>query len=298
MAKITNLSDLIIKKFENSTDVKLVNTFADISDYISTGNYLLNAQLSGSLLGGIPNNRITTLAGDSGTGKTYLALNICREAQRNGYFIVYVDTEAAVSKDIMMDFGIDTDTSKLLYAGISNIEDFGLLGNNIIQISKDQRAKGETPKILIILDSQGMLNSKKEIDDLNKGKNASDMGTRAKELRKLYRNITYEFSNNGITFIPLNHTYCLTSGHNIQMGDNSLKDIKDIQIGEYVKTLEGNKEVINTFNFENLELIELTLSDNTVVKCTKDHKFLVSSNNELIWKNADELNENDEILSI
>lgn len=223
MAKITNLSDLITKKLEGA-DVNFSNKFADITEFIPTGNYLLNSQLSGSLFGGIANTRMTVLAGASGAGKTFLALNICREAQKNGYFIVYCDTETAVSKEDMESFGIDTDPAKCLYVGVTSIEDFGMICNNIIQVAKSQKEKGENPKIVFILDSLGMLNSKKELDDLNKGKNASDMGTRAKELRKLFRNITFDFSNNGIAFIPLNHTYAggMYEGAKMGGGDGAL----------------------------------------------------------------------------
>ncbi len=206
MAKTTSFSELITKKLEKA-DVNFSNKFADITEFIPSGNYLLNAQLSGSLFGGFANTRMTVLAGDSGAGKTFLALNVCREAQKKGYFIVYCDTETAVSKDDMESFGIDTDPEKCLYIGVTSIEDFGMVCNNVIQVAKERKEKGEESKIVFVLDSLGMLNSKKELDDLNKGKNASDMGTRAKELRKLFRNITFDFSNNGIAFIPLNHTY-------------------------------------------------------------------------------------------
>ena len=49
--------------------------FSNITEYIHTGNYLLNAQLSGSLRGGYPNARSVGLGGDSGAGKTFLCLN-------------------------------------------------------------------------------------------------------------------------------------------------------------------------------------------------------------------------------
>jgi hypothetical protein len=42
------------------------NTFSQTDEWISTGNYLLNAQLSGSLFGGIANNRSIGISGDPG----------------------------------------------------------------------------------------------------------------------------------------------------------------------------------------------------------------------------------------
>ena len=50
------------------------STFSKIDEFIGTGNYLLNACLSGSLFGGIPNNRSVCFAGPSGTGKTFLGI--------------------------------------------------------------------------------------------------------------------------------------------------------------------------------------------------------------------------------
>ena len=80
---------------------------SQISEYIHTGNYILNACMSGSLLKGIPNNRSICLSGESGVGKTYLLLNICREAQKMGYFIIYYDSENAVDAQLCTTFGID-----------------------------------------------------------------------------------------------------------------------------------------------------------------------------------------------
>jgi RecA/RadA recombinase len=36
----------------------------DVTGYIGTGSYSLNALLSGSIYGGLPNNKVTALAGE------------------------------------------------------------------------------------------------------------------------------------------------------------------------------------------------------------------------------------------
>ena len=46
----------------------------DITDYVDTGSYIFNALVSGSLYGGLPSNKVTALAGESSTGKTFLLL--------------------------------------------------------------------------------------------------------------------------------------------------------------------------------------------------------------------------------
>jgi len=42
---------------------------SEFDGYVNTGSYALNAALSGSLFGGMPNNKITVFAGDPATGK-------------------------------------------------------------------------------------------------------------------------------------------------------------------------------------------------------------------------------------
>ncbi|MEG1008907.1 MAG: hypothetical protein RSF67_03675 [Clostridia bacterium] len=42
------------------------STYATIDEWVPTGSYILNACISGSLFGGLPNRRSICLAGDSG----------------------------------------------------------------------------------------------------------------------------------------------------------------------------------------------------------------------------------------
>ena len=46
---------------------------ADVSSYVDTGSYIFNALCSGSIYGGLPSNKITAIAGESATGKTFFA---------------------------------------------------------------------------------------------------------------------------------------------------------------------------------------------------------------------------------
>ena len=50
----------------------------DVENFIDTGSYIFNALLSGSLHGGLPSNKITALAGESATGKTYFLMGIVK----------------------------------------------------------------------------------------------------------------------------------------------------------------------------------------------------------------------------
>lgn len=180
------------------------NEFSEVSEWISTGNYLLNAQLSGSLFGGIANNRSIGIAGDPQTGKSFLCLNITREAQKSGYDVIYCDTEGAIDRSTAKKFGIDT--NKVRYQPIKTITDFKVFIANLVDKVKAYRKDGFDPKIMVILDSLGMLTTDKEAGDALKGKSAMDMGIRSKEMRSLFRVITLDLTCVKIPLICTNHT--------------------------------------------------------------------------------------------
>ena len=181
------------------------NSFSEVEEWIPTGNYLLNAQISGSLFGGIPNTRSFGLMGDPGTGKSFVCLNVVREAQKKGYDVVYCDTEGAIDKTGALKFGIDA--NRLRYQPIKTVSQFQTFVANLVDMVNKARAKGESPKILLILDSLGMLSTDKELADAMRGHNAADMGAKAKELRKLFRVITLDLTAAKIPLICTNHVY-------------------------------------------------------------------------------------------
>ena len=181
------------------------NTFSEVDEWIPTGNYLLNAQLSGTLFGGIPNTRSLGLMGDPGTGKSFVCLNVAREAQKKGYDVVYCDTEGAIDKSSAIKFGIDA--NKVRYQPIKTVTEFQTFVANLLELVKKAKASGANPKILLILDSLGMLSTDKELRDAIEGKNAADMGAKAKELRKLFRVITLDLTAAKIPLVCTNHVY-------------------------------------------------------------------------------------------
>lgn len=181
------------------------NTFSQVDEWIPTGNYLLNAQLSGTLFGGIPNTRSLGLMGDPGTGKSFLCLNVAREAQKKGYDVIYCDTEGAIDKTTADKFGIDS--KRVRYQPIKTVTEFQTFVSNLLDLVKKARAGGASPKILLVLDSLGMLSTDKELRDAIEGKNAADMGAKAKELRKLFRVITLDLTQAKIPLVCTNHVY-------------------------------------------------------------------------------------------
>ena len=181
------------------------SNFSEVTEWIHTGNYHLNACVSGSLFGGWPNNRSCSVAGPSGTGKTFLTLNSVREAINMGYNIIYYDSEAAVDKEQMIKFGIDI--KKVNYQPINTVQEFRTSVTTITKKMQEiKRAGGDIPKLMIILDSAGNLATQKEIDDAASGSEKSDM-TRSKILKSIFRIIMTPLADLKIPFIFTNHTY-------------------------------------------------------------------------------------------
>ena len=190
------------------------NEFSEVSEWIPTGNYLFNAQLSGSLFGGVANNRSLGLAGDPGTGKTFLCLNIVREAQKMGYDIIYCDTEGAIDRSQVKKFGIDV--GRVRYQPIKTISDFKVFIANVVDMLIKAKKTGTVPKLMIVVDSLGMLTTEKSVSDALKGKTASDMGLRSKEMRDVFRNITLDLTGLKVPLICTNHTTMAGIGGYIQ----------------------------------------------------------------------------------
>lgn len=207
MAKSFSFSELdsALSKINTKGSIITHNTFSKIDEFIPTGNYMLNAQLTGSLFGGIPNSRSICFAGESGTGKTFLTLNACREAQKMGYHIIYCDSEAAVDATTMKNFGIDPDGVR--YQPVStSLEVRHFVSNLCDQLKKAKDKGAELPKILLVLDSLGNLATTKEKADAASGSEKKDM-TKQQDLRSLFRVITTDLAEFKIPFIFTNHTY-------------------------------------------------------------------------------------------
>ena len=181
------------------------SNFSEVTEWIDTGNYHLNACVSGSLFGGWPNNRSSSIAGPSGTGKTFLVLNSVARAIEMGYNIIYYDSEAAVDHEQMIKFGIDV--SKVNYQPMNTVQDFRQSVTTLTRrMQEAKRAGAELPKLMIILDSAGNLATRKEIDDAVSGSEKSDM-TRSKILKSIFRIIMTPLADLKIPFIFTNHTY-------------------------------------------------------------------------------------------
>ena len=103
---------------------QLASDIDETETYVDTGSYIFNGLISGSIFGGVSNNKITAIAGESSTGKTYFSLAVVKnflDTNPDGYCL-YFDTEAAVNKGLLESRGIDT--TRLVVVNVVTIEEF------------------------------------------------------------------------------------------------------------------------------------------------------------------------------
>jgi RecA/RadA recombinase len=174
------------------------DNYGKIRDYIDTGSIILNAQISSFPRKGIPSGRVIQMAGPESSGKTFVCLETVKNAQKDGYFIIYYDSEAANDAASMGDRGLDL--SQLMYVPVATVEELTTSILNILDdLSKDDR-------VMIVIDSLGNLSSTKELEDATDGKGTRDM-TRAQKLKALFRTVTVKAGVLNVPIMAVNHVY-------------------------------------------------------------------------------------------
>jgi len=178
---------------------------SDVTGFVNTGSYIFNALLSGSIYGGIPNNKVIALAGESATGKTYFALGVVYKFLTDNPegVVLYFDTEQAVTSDMIKDRGIDP--SRVGVMPVPTVEEFRHQAIKIVDKYNEMPAAEKKP-MMIVLDSLGMLSTTKEMTDTADGKDTRDM-TRAQVIKATFRVLTLKLGAAGIPMIMTNHTY-------------------------------------------------------------------------------------------
>ena len=177
----------------------------DTASYIDTGSYIFNALCSGSIYGGLPSNKITALAGETSTGKTFFALGLVRsflEMDKDAG-VVYFESESALSKDLIEEKGIDGD--RVIIVPVVTVQEFRQQAIRILD-KYLQQAESERKPLMFVLDSLGMLSTTKEIEDSEAGKETRDM-TRAQVVKSIFRVLTLKLGKANVPLIVTNHTY-------------------------------------------------------------------------------------------
>ena len=184
---------------------QLASDIEDTERYVDTGSYIFNGLVSGSIFGGVSGNKITAIAGESSTGKTFFSLAVVKnflDSNPDGYCL-YFDTEAAVNKSLLADRGIDL--SRLVVVNVVTIEEFRAKALKAVDKYMKMPIEDRKP-CMFVLDSLGMLSTEKEITDALNDKQVRDM-TKSQLVKGAFRMLTLKLGQANIPLIVTNHTY-------------------------------------------------------------------------------------------
>ena len=177
----------------------------DITSYVDTGSYIFNALVSGSLFGGLPSNKVTALAGESSTGKTFFALSVVRNFLRDNPTggCIYFESESAISREMIEERGIDS--KRMIMMPVATIEEFRTQACRILD-KYMKEPKDERVPMLFVLDSLGMLSTSKEMEDIANDKQVRDM-TKSQLIKGAFRVLTLKLGQANVPMVVTNHTY-------------------------------------------------------------------------------------------
>ena len=184
---------------------KLASDIDESENYVDTGSFIFNGLVSGSIFGGVSSNKITAIAGESSTGKTFFSLAVVKnflDSDPDAYCL-YFDTESAISKSLLEDRGIDT--SRFVVLNVVTIEQFRSKALKAVDIYLKTKTEDRKP-CMFVLDSLGMLSTEKEIDDALNDKQVRDM-TKSQLVKGAFRMLTLKLGQANIPMIVTNHTY-------------------------------------------------------------------------------------------
>ena len=175
----------------------------DVDTFIDTGSYIFNALLSGSIYGGLPANKITALAGESATGKTFFLMGIVKNFLDSNpdAGVIYFESESAITKQMVIDRGIDPE--RMVILPVTTVQEFR---TQSLKVLDSYLIKSDKRPMLMCLDSLGMLSTTKEVEDTSSGKETRDM-TRAQVLKAAFRVLTLKLGKAKIPMVITNHAY-------------------------------------------------------------------------------------------
>ena len=201
------MSDFLkdIAKTIGNEYAEVVDNVDDEISFIDTGSYIFNALLSGSIHGGLPSNKITALAGESATGKTFFLMGMVKNFLDSNpdAGVLYFESESAITRQMVIDRGIDP--KRMILAQVTTVQEFRTQAIRGLDHYLSQ-PESERKPLLLCLDSLGMLSTTKEVEDTADGKETRDM-TRAQVLKAAFRVLTLKLGRAKVPMVVTNHTY-------------------------------------------------------------------------------------------
>ena len=194
----------IVKEVGNEY-TKLASDIEETEEFVDTGSYIFNGLVSGSIFGGVSGNKITAIAGESSTGKTFFSLAVVKnflDSNPDGYCL-YFDTEAAVNKSLLADRGLDL--NRVVVSNVVTVEQFRSQALRAVDMYL-KKPEDERKPVMFVLDSLGMLSTEKEIKDAIDDKQVRDM-TKSQLIKGAFRMLTLKLGQARIPLIVTNHTY-------------------------------------------------------------------------------------------
>ena len=135
----------------------------DVMGWIDTGYPPLNYAISGSYDGGMPMGRLVEMFGPPSSGKTAIATNVMKNAQKMGGFAMFMDHERSFVKGLAAGFGLDLSPGKFLFKTPRTFEDSITL---VVKAAKTLRDAGlpiDKP-IVAVYDSLASMIPQQKVD--------------------------------------------------------------------------------------------------------------------------------------
>ena len=184
---------------------QLASDIDETETFVDTGSYIFNGLVSGSIFGGVSGNKITAIAGESSTGKTFFSIAVVKNFLDNNPdgMCIYFDTEAAVNKSLLSDRGVNLNRTVVM--NVVTVEDFRSKALKTVDRYLKDPIEDRKP-LMFVLDSLGMLSTEKEITDALNDKQVRDM-TKSQLIKGAFRMLTLKLGQANIPMIVTNHTY-------------------------------------------------------------------------------------------
>jgi RecA/RadA recombinase len=154
---ISDIRSHINKKIGNDVVHSLAEENpSDVKEWIPTGALWLDGIICRGKMAGIPVGKVSSIAGLEGTGKSYLAAQTAANAQKQGFIVVYFDSESAIDSNFLRNIGCNVDD--IIYQQ-------ALFAEDVLETIEELMSTYPDQKFLFIWDSLSNTPSRKEDSD-------------------------------------------------------------------------------------------------------------------------------------